>query len=544
MSKQFTVHVVDVALAPLDTEVVLRTLAAKMVRGLKSDVAAALAVHSPHTNHSLQHLDGYDHIDTVFGFETTTYAHLQRLHALEPQPPTSASLVRAVLVALELCSAARPARRGSSNSGLCTVVVTSTLHTPTLFPPQEVAAVVDMACKLNVQLVVNQIDSDSVVAQINHGKWHTIATQINDKRGADATLWSSIALLKRWMRACKRPLPNWINTPASSAGPLRIGPITIQVSTALAIRADKYHAATSPFTNLERYVRDDPDTVLNPQTFRQGFEFTGEDLVVGDEEFAAALQSREEAGVDVCGTLAASLLAPWMMQSRDPAWVFPSEPSVHYELFVEALREEQAVALARYSPPNTPEVLVCLTPVEAVAGLWGLLMQRLPFKEDERMAVQSEESVVSAPLDELVQYAKDMSVELLPWNRFMANRNPKQSAFVETDPGACFLIKDHAKRLALARAVVGAVVAGHGSLQEYCDSKIIKGDSAKVVCVEEGARRVRRALGVDERERKRRRKRSVKPEEAEGEAKPETKTEALSTKPARNKWGLRFWSGR
>lgn len=434
--KEATVFVVDMGLAiSADAyDYMFDTLAAKLIKGLKTDYVSVVAFHSPHTKHALAETGKFRGINVLVDFETPNYKQLQRLKKeLVPgnhEAPENSDGFQSLVFSVSLFE---QTRKKAFKRNL--VVITSSQTALPSISDTKIAALPNLTRDLALNLVVIGTDFKAGNPGKVESDWLSIARQFAQSHVLSV---KEASLLSHYSPALKktRPMPSF-------RGDLRFGSDFFRIlhdkkydpsedDSCLVWQVEAYPAAKSDISShsLHEYIVDgdkivrvernvkqfvweknfqgNTDEVLeeedaNDKQFDKvflrdentvpGFKFSNFDLLALDSDLREASKLDISSAFDIFGFLKISSI-PYAYFTDEASFIVPEKSSsfkntlTHFA-FCQTLYEKQIAPVARFVRKLAKEVEVgAMIPVRVKEGpdfSYCYIFIRLPFKEDEKI---------------------------------------------------------------------------------------------------------------------------------------------------------------
>lgn len=407
-------------------------LAAKLLKGLKTDYVSVVLFNSSKTHHLLDHTGKFRGINVVADFETPSYDQLKTIRDSladsGPTDPDASDGFQSLIFSVSLFEKTKK-KMFTRN-----IVVITTRDSPLdSYKPELAGAIPGLLKDLHINLVVigDNFGSVSDSEQI----WQHVASQFASNHILNAEEASKMATLSPPIRKT-RPMPIY-------RGELRLGADIAKVlhdpsyiaehdMLCLAFRVEVYPAAKAEVLALggheylvdgnsvvrvernskhfvwkknfqgERYENADDEDVneknfdkvnVDDQTFTPGFRFSNFDLIALDEDLMGAATLELSSEFDILGIVDSEAI-PYEYLTSESFFVVPEKSSsprnlLNHAAFAQALYEKNMAPLARFVRKQAKEVEVGpMFPVKVKNGdtfCYCYVFIRFPFKEDEKI---------------------------------------------------------------------------------------------------------------------------------------------------------------
>lgn len=430
--KEITTFVVDVSLSMgamrqlrlvLDLDFGLKYLydlvAAKALRGRKTDYVTVIAVHSARTDNPYAG-DAFQQIEVVCERAVPTYDLLRRLRrTLTPNAtPNSAynhdslgdcfeGVVLAVLLLKETLK-----QKFVRNI----VLISNGESTITSFVLPIAEATYSAFAKLAVNLMVIGIDFDRRAGDANVTQWTKICrehggTLLTGEQAVEAYSYHPPMRTVRPLRAFKGQLRFGADyeqllksdNPEIYRPELSLWNLCLNVECYPATKVELLPSAHSYVVDAdavlrvgqkrEYFVDDSPPRPVNDYDRVPGFKYSNRDLIALDDGLVRAATLHTVEGIDVMGFLNQDSF-PYAYLTEEAFYVVPENaPATRSVLgfgaFCQALLDLNCYAVVRYVPKMDGEVRMCiLLPLKVARGdhfVYTCSMVRIPFREDEKI---------------------------------------------------------------------------------------------------------------------------------------------------------------
>lgn len=434
--KEATVFVVDLSLAasPKAYNYMFDTLAAKLVKGLKTDYVSVVAFHSSRTNHALAETGKFQGINVLVDFEAPTYNQVKRVkEELVPENyhlPDTSDGFQALVFSVSLFE---QTRRKAFKRNL--VVITAWDSPMESISDTKIAALLNLTKDLALNLVVIGPDLTSHNPASGQSDWISISCQFDQSHVLSL---KEAAFLSRNCPPVKktRPMPTY-------RGDLRFGADFSKLlsdkrydpsedDSCLVWKVEVYPAAKSEIAlnSLHEYIVDGDKIVRVERNTKQfvweknslanaeealgeenaddklfdkvylghdstvpGFKFSNFDLLALDSDLRDASKLDISSEFDIFGFLKINSI-PYCYFTDDASFIVPEKSSsfkntfTHFA-FCQTLFEKQIAPVARFVRKQAKEVEVgAMIPVKVKDGSdfsYCYVFIRLPFKEDEKI---------------------------------------------------------------------------------------------------------------------------------------------------------------
>lgn len=434
--KELTVFVVETGphVPKKSYEYLFDCLAAKLLKGLKTDYISVVFFNSSKTNHVLDHTGKFRGIDVVADFETPSYNQLKMirnyLDDCGPADPDSSDAFQSLIFSVSLFE------KTKKKAFTRNVVIITTRDSPLESYKSELAdAIPGLLKDLNVNLVVIGNNFGSAPDSDYDRIWHHIANQFASNHILSIEEASEVARLCPPVRKT-RPMPIY-------RGELRLGADITKVlhDTAYlaendmlcaAFRVEVYPAAKAEVLSLggHEYLVDENSVVrverktnhfvwkknfqgeraensdneeideknfdkvdVDGHAFTPGFKFSNFDLIALDEDLKGAATLDISSEFDILGFVNSETV-PNEYLTGESFFVVPEKSSslrnlLNHAAFAQSLYEKNMAPLARFVRKQAKEVEVGpLLPVKVKNGstfCYCYIFIRFPFKEDEKI---------------------------------------------------------------------------------------------------------------------------------------------------------------
>lgn len=431
--KEITTFVVDVSSSMgatrllrlvLDLDFGLKYLydlvAAKALRGRKTDYVTVVAVHSARTDNPYAG-DAFQQIEVVCERAVPTYDLLRRLRrTLMPNAtPNSAynqdslgdcfeGVVLAVLLLKETLK-----QKFIRNI----VLISNGESTITSFVLPIAEATYSAFAKLAVNLMVIGIDFDRRTGDANVAQWTKICrehggTLLTGEQAVEAYLYHPPMRTVRPLRAFKgqlrfgadhEQLLKSDDLESIYRPELSLWSLCLNVECYPAAKVELLPSAHSYVVDAdavlrvgqkrEYFVDDAPPRPVNDYDRVPGFKYSNSDLIALDDGLARAATLHTVEGIDVMGFLNQDSF-PYAYLTEEAFYVVPENaPATRSVLgfgaFCQALLDLNCYAVVRYVHKADAEVRMCiLLPLKVAKGdafVYTCSMVRIPFREDEKI---------------------------------------------------------------------------------------------------------------------------------------------------------------
>lgn len=468
VDKELTIFVVDLAAPKRLFEYLLHTVAAKLIRGLKTDYLSVVLFHSPTTSHSSASSGQFKGVNVLIEFEQASYDKLRLLYWVLVREGTKSDLLP-----------------GTSD------FVQATLFSTTLLAPTKNKAFIRNIVLISaVCSPINRGSAEKILSLANFRQdmpvnLYVIASGLNFENGAEIRLMEDqftkfqiFSDLEAHEIINHYPPVKKTRPISVFKGDLRLGAdfdrvlhdpnyfpeqdnscITLKVDVYPAAKSDTFSSGTHEYilednavVKLERKTKHfvweknfqaqsiEDDEVLEkidkefdkvdvePSQFTPGFKFSNYDLMALDNDLKKAATLKLDAALDVLGILDVDSV-PFAYLTGEALYVIPEKDStmrnvVNQNAFCLALLQERRAILARFVRRTGKEVEVgVMFPVRVRDNKLynhSFIFIRLPFKEDKKVG----DFVKLSGADALVEEEKK-SVDLNILNELM-------ESFIET----------------------------------------------------------------------------------------------------------------
>lgn len=431
--KELTAFVVDLNPNAIASHYYLYdVLAAKLLKGLKTDYISVLAFHSPHTEHKLADKGVFPGIQVLCDFETPAYDQLAKLKkSLVPNEDWSDTLSDGFQALIYSLSLFENTKKKVFTRNI--VLLTSQDSPLNSLTEEKAEGILKLLQDLSMNLVISVVDLDKLSSR--YTQWTSISSSFSKfviVPSEEANLAArNVPPLRK-----TRPMPVY-------KGELRFGSNFKELielnsynakadENALAWSVEVYPASKKDVASLslhdyilddgkpirlerrshhymwsknEEYQRpeypdeEDVDTKkfdkvdVEVRDLTAGFKFSNFDLIALDEDLKESATLKIFSSFDIFGFI--ELLAiPHAYLTGETFFVVPEKSvalrgTLNHATFAKTLYDLKTAALTRFVRKQAREVeLGCMMPVKIQDGesfSYNFILARLPFKEDEKI---------------------------------------------------------------------------------------------------------------------------------------------------------------
>lgn len=415
------------------------TLAAKLLKGLKTDYVSIVAFNSKVTNHPLVETGKFRGIDVLVDFETPAYRQLQNIQRYFDNPgapdPEASDPFQSLVFAISLF---QNTKKKAFTRNI--VVVTSSDSPMASCTPEKAAGVASLIKDLNIHLVV-VCDGLTREKEDKWTLWNAVAATFASNHILTSEQAQNVANLHPPVRKT-RPMPvyrgelrfgadfsrilhdtTYVAEQDALCATFRVEVYPAAKADVLVLGAHEYLVDGDKVVRVERknnhfvwrqnitgendeeieknghYENDEVDdkkfdkVPVDGTEFTPGFKFLNFDLIALDSDLMDAAKLALTSELDILGFVDVESV-PYAYFTDEAFFVVPERSStlrnlLNHSAFAEALYKKQKAPIVRFVRKTAKEVDVGpLFPVKVKNGntfCYCYIFIRLPFKEDEKM---------------------------------------------------------------------------------------------------------------------------------------------------------------